>query len=559
MRRIESWAAALLVLAAGCNMAASVREAACTLDARRAEATVPRDLPPGAASFQEETAQPLPAKWLSTAPPAEEEPRRLQPPAPASGQDKTQQDDPAQTPEAVPPPVPQRPGVPETISLEDVLRSLYASYPLVRVALQQRTIAQGQLLENMGNFDLKLKGGGTSGPLGFYRTHRYGAGLEQALWGGGEVFAGYRIGRGSFQPWYLERLTDDGGEFKAGLLIPLVRNRRIDQRRAAVFRAVLGREAVEPDILTQLIQYVRLASYAYWEWVAAGQTVRIEQQLLDIALQRRQGLQKRVEQGDLPQIELTDNERLIASRRASLIDAQRKFRQAAIKLSLFLRDASGLPVLPPPEALPSSFPEALPYDEQQLAQDIDAALGARPEIQYLDLVRQQLEVDLDQARNLYLPEVSVGAVAAKDVGPQASPKGDKRPFELEVSLTVSVPLQRRKALGKIQATQGKLAQVRTKTQFMREKIAAEVRHAVAALRAAYQRIIQARQSVELNQKLEEAERKRFEAGDSNLLMVNLREQATADARKTLVAAQLEYFRAVADLRAAVSDIPSLGE
>ncbi len=543
----------LLLLVAGCNMVVPVRQAALVLDNPSASVAVlePTQLSEDASFRPDEGSHPPAAQ-----PPAV--------PSPSPSPDPSQRSVPPEEtnapplsppPETVPPGTPQQAELPETILLDDVLRSLYASYPLVRVALEQRTIAQGQLLENMGQFDLKLKGGGTSGPLGFYQTYRYGAGLEQALWGGGQVFAGYRIGRGSFQPWYGERETDDGGEFKTGFLIPLVRNRRIDQRRAAIFRAVLGREAVEPDILTQLLQYIRLASYAYWEWVAAGHTVRIEQQLLDIALQRRQGLQKRVEQGDLPQIELTDNERLIASRRASLIDAQRKFRQAAIKLSLFLRDASGFPVLPPPDALPPSFPEARPYDDQRLAQDIDTALTARPEIQYLDLLRQQLQVDLDQAQNLYLPDVSLGAVAAKDLGPLASPKGDKRPFELEISLMVSVPLQRRKALGKIQATQGKLAQVRMKTQFAREKIAAEVRHAVAALRAAYNRIIQARRSVELNQTLEEAERKRFEAGDSNLLMVNLREQATADARKTLVAAQLEYFQALADLRAAISDIP----
>ena len=455
-------------------------------------------------------------------------------------------------PEAAPEEIPAPHG---DLSLDDVLRSVYASYPLLRIAVEQRTIADGQLLQAHGAFDFKMKGGGTSGPLGFYQTNRFGAGFEQALFTGGEVFAGYRIGRGNFQPWFGERETNDGGEFKAGFLIPLLQNRRIDSRRAAIFRAAFGRDAVEPDILLQLIDFVRAASYTYWEWVAAGRGVQIEQALLGIALERKEGLQKRIDRGDLRRIELTDNERLIVSRRAALIDAQRKLQQAAIKLSLFYRRTNGQPVLPADGSLPSDFPDAEPYDDQQLDADIQAALASRPETQFLDFVRQQLEVDLQQARNLYLPEVHIGAAASQDVGAAASAKGDKTPFELEAALMVSVPLQRRKALGKLQATQGKLVQVQAKSQFASDKIATDVQNAVVALKAAYQRIAQARQSVQLNQTMEEAERRRFNAGDSNLLIVNLREQATADARKTLVAALLEYFLAQADYRAALATVP----
>ena len=441
------------------------------------------------------------------------------------------------------------------LTLDEVLNSVYASYPLLRVAFEQRTIANGQLLEAHGEFDLKLKAGGTSGALGFYQTNRMGTGFEQALFSGGDVFAGYRIGRGNFQPWYGERETNDGGEFATGFLIPLLQNRSIDARRATIFRSALGRDAVEPDILQQLIEFVRVASYSYWDWVASGQVVAIEQSLLDIALQRQEGLRKRVEGGDLPRIDLTDNERLIASRRAAVIDAQRKFQQSTIKMSLFFRTPDGQPFLAPTVRLPGEFPVGQAYDDQQLAADIETALASRPETQFLEYVLEQLQIDLMQAQNMYLPDLSVGATASKDVGAAASSKGDKTPFELEASLLASMPLQRRKALGKLQATRGKRAQVLAKYQFARDKIATDVQNSVAALQAAHQRISQAQQSVELNLAMEAAERTRFDAGDSNLLIVNLREQASADARKTLVAAQLEYFLAEADYRTALATIP----
>ncbi len=496
----------------------------------------------------ESLTEPVSSNRLSSEPPSPEPQQEAPEDAPLPNPSTSNPQDESSEPEVLPPGE-------SVLTLPRVLDSVYQTYPLVQMALQQRTIAAGRLLETQGAFDLKLKGGGTSGPLGFYQTNRFGTGLEQALFRGGEVFAGYRIGRGNFQPWYGERETDDGGEFKAGFLIPLAQNRRIDARRAAIFRAALGRDAVEPDILLQLIEIVRSASYAYWDWVAAGQNVRIEEALLDLALQRQDGLKKRVERGDLSPIELTDNERLIASRQSSLIDAQRKFRQSAIKLSLFVRGPEGEPRLPLETWLPPDFPPARPYEEDRLADDINMALASRPETQFLDFVRRQLEVDLAEARNLYLPEVNVGAVASKDIGAPASSKRDKTPFELEASLLMSVPLQRRKALGKLRAVEGKLMQVEAKTRFARDKIATDVQNAVAALEAAYLRIEQSERSVELNRRMEEAERKRFDAGDSNLLMVNLREKAAADARKTLVGARLEYFRAEADLRAAMGSVP----
>jgi len=438
------------------------------------------------------------------------------------------------------------------LRLQEVIDSVYASYPLLQAAYLSRTIAGGELLSAQGTFDLKLKGGGTSGPLGFYKTHRFGAGASQPLFLGGEIFGGYKIGRGNFQPWFGERQTNDGGEFSVGIAIPLAQNRQIDARRAALFRAAYGRDAVEPDIQTQIIAFVWEASYAYWQWLAAGQNRQISQSLLTIAQQRNDGLTKRVEAGDLPRIELTDNQRLIVSRQAALIDARRKLQQSAIKLSLFLRTPEGQPIIPSEDQLPTTFPDAPSVDSERMNGDIQRAMSNRPELRFLNLSRRQLQIDLAQACNLYLPEVDALLFASKDTGATSSSKRDKTPFEFEASLQVSVPLQRRKALGKIQSTKGKLAKLSAEIGFTQDKIAVNVRNVYAALLAAHERIVRARESLELARTMEQAERSKFDHGDSNLLLVNLREKATADAAKTVLQALLDYFQAQADYRAAMA-------
>ncbi len=441
----------------------------------------------------------------------------------------------------------------EPLKLDDVIDSVIASYPLQQSAMFGRNIAQGDLLAANGEFDLKLKADTLNMPQGFYENYRQSVGAEQPLFGGGSVFGGYRIGTGDFPTYYGERATKLGGEFKAGVTVPLAQNRTIDDRRAGVWRNGWEVQSVEPEIQAQLIEFVQVASIAYWNWVAAGQFVQITEDLLKNATERNDGLRTRVDKGDAPAIELTDNQRLIVSRRTKLIDARRKFQQSAYKLSLFLRDESGQPRVIDESHLPREFPPADDPSRHNLDADIQAAIANRPELRALAIRREQLNIDLANAQNLSLPQVDAVLVGSQDVGNPADPKkDDKSPFELEAGLIASVPLQRSKARGKSQAVEGKLAQLQAKTQFTQEKIVAEVQSASAALNAAYQQLEQAHQSLDLARQLEAAERRKFDLGDSNLLLVNLREQATADAAVTEVEARLNYFDAKADYRAALA-------
>ncbi len=421
-----------------------------------------------------------------------------------------------------------------------------------------RNIAQGDLLAANGEFDLKLKADTLNMSLGFYENYRQAVGAEQPLFGGGSVFGGYRLGTGNFPEWYGDRRTKLGGEFKAGATIPLAQNRNIDDRRAGLRRNAWDVQSVEPEIQAQLIAFIQSASITYWNWVAAGQNVRIAEELLKNATERTDNLRTRVKQGDAPPIELVDNERLIVSRRTKLIDARRKFQQSAYKLSLFLRDESGQPRVIDESHLPREFPQADDPSQRHLDADIQSAVANRPELRALAILREQLNIDYAAAQNLCLPQVDAVLVGSQDVGTPANPKkDDKSPFELEGGLFASVPLQRRKARGKSLAVEGKLAQLQAKTQFTQEKIIAEVQSASAALNAAYQQLEQAHQALDLARQMEAAERRKFDLGDSNLLLVNLREQATADAATTELEARLNFFDAKADYRAALaSDVVS---
>ncbi|GIW97077.1 MAG: transporter [Pirellulaceae bacterium] len=435
------------------------------------------------------------------------------------------------------------------VTLDEVIDSLYASYPLVAAAMQARSIASGEQLAAWGQFDLKLKAASENNPVGFYENFRQSVGVVQPLFSGSDLFAGYRIGRGTFQPWYLERQTNGGGEFKAGLAVPLAKDRDIDQRRADLWKANLDRQIVEPDIRAQLIAFVQEATYAYWDWVAAGAKLDIAQQILALAEDRTERIQRQVEEGLLDPPELTDNLRLVAERRAKVEEARRKFQQSAVKLSLYYRDANGDPVVPSLDQVPE-FPELAPSPPAESNRDVDIALQQRPELTLLNLVLRQLRVDYALAANEMRPTIDAVVTASQDVGEPTSPKNDKGDFELETALLVDVPVQRRKARGKMRAIQGKMAQLDAKRQLAADKIVTEVQAARAGVDTAREQVYQARDAVRRAEELAARERRNFEEGLSDLLKVTLREQYAVEAAEKLVDALTIYYKAQADLRAA---------
>ena len=441
---------------------------------------------------------------------------------------------------------------PGFLELLDVIESVERAYPLLEQIVLEQQVAAGGRLSAAGAFDLMGRGHAIATPLGFYQTYRNGLSLEKPLFHGGSLAAKYRIGDGNFEPWFGERETNEGGEFSVELKAPLLQNRRIDKRRTALFQAELNQLAVQPEIRLQLLEFTRLASQTYWGWVAAGQALEANLELLENARARVEQIEKRMAAGDLEKIVGINNDQLIATRETKVIEAERKLEQAAIKLSLFLRDAAGKPIVPDPQQVPDGFPSHTVPQVDRIKNDIATAIEASPALEQIEIVREQVRLDLKLAENQLLPKFDARLLASQDVGGETSSKGDKTPFKLEGAFVGEVPLQRSAARGKIEQARAKLAQLQAKEQFVVDKVTAAVQDAVSALEAASDRIEQASRTVDLSRQTLDIGRLQFDAGDIDLVTLNIFEQAVTDAELLLISARADYFAALADYRAALA-------
>lgn len=441
----------------------------------------------------------------------------------------------------------EAPPAPPPLALNEVLDAALRAFPGLLAAEQRKQVAAGELQTAEGGFDTLLKSQNRWSVAGLYENNNYDVSIEQptSFWGT-TFFGGWRRGTGDYPVYEGKSVTADDGEARIGVNIPLWRNREIDRRRASLQQAELGKLIASHEFDQNLLEVRRQASHRYWDWVLAGLRLRTAEHLLQVAEQRNDGILQRVAAGDIPEFEALDNQRAIIERRERRVAAQRMLEQSAIQLSLYWRDAEGQPQLPTPELLPAGFPGQEPPIELDFDHAFITARSQRPELKRLELQSQQTETELALQENQRNPAVDLQVMGAKDFG--YSPNKPNRD-ELYVGLNVDIPLQQRVAGGRAQVAAANLQRLKWERRGTEDRVAAEVKDTLSALKATRQRVALSSQQKQAAQQLEDGERTRFELGETTLLFVNLREIATGDATLQAAEAASSLFKAHADYQA----------
>ena len=453
----------------------------------------------------------------------------------------------AETPST--PPTTASPAATNALTLHEVLDSVRQQYPPMLAALIERDVAAGRLQSARGTFDFQFFSRLFDAPSGYYQSTTVDTGFEQftGLWGS-TLFGGYRVTTGGLLPDYEKSRTQGSGEPRIGFRLPLLRDGSIDRRRATLIKARLDKELADPVIHRQQIDFIRAATAGYYGWLAAGERLRLSEALLRVARERMDTLKTQSESGLVARIVLTDNRRLIVSRELAMVQARRRFEAAGLALSLFYRDGQENPTVATRDRLPPSLPIPVGPEASLLQQDLQRSLTVRPELKRLSLTQEKLAVDQRLARNQLLPNLDAGVSANRDYGDRRYK--DQTETEVQVGVELRVPLQRREAKGRVAEIESQLEQITHEQRFARDRIQTEVRDSFSAWSAAHEQTLQARLNVELAVELQEAETERFMRGATDLLALQLREQAAFDAQVSAVDIDADCFRAQADYRAA---------
>ncbi|MFB0874810.1 MULTISPECIES: TolC family protein [unclassified Sphingobium] len=449
-------------------------------------------------------------------------------------------------------PDPARAGGP--LTLQEVLQSSARSAPDIIAALARSRQAEARALSAQGAFDTVFAVEGRSRIAGYYDGTEIAGKAEQPFAdNGGYLYGGYRASRGDFPVYEDKSYTNRLGELKVGALYSLLRDRLIDARRSEFRLAANDIDIARFEARATGIGVQARAVEAYQKWVAAGLKLKAYEALLALARDRTQGIRRQVELGAKADILLVENEANLVRRQAFVVEARQTLRAAAVKLSLFYRDAQGLPVVVEDTRLPA---DAGALDG--IRTDPAFNLEGRPDFAILLEEIDKATVKLALARNDMRPRLDLGGEVAKDVGPAGVGGSSRTPLEMIVGVTFKIPLQNRKARGKLAETQAKIDELSVKQRYLAEKIRAEVAAIGIEVDTARQLVDTTERERLLAERLASAERRRFSLGSSDFFLVNQREESATNTQVKLIEAQARIAAARAELAAATADENALG-
>jgi outer membrane protein TolC len=441
-----------------------------------------------------------------------------------------------------------------TLTMNEVLASSRAHAPQVLEALAKLRAAEGKRLSIDGAFDAVFSADASVRPSGYYDGSIAVAKLVKPLeTNGGSLFGSYRVSRGSFPIYEDESYTNRLGEVKAGAVFALLRDRLIDERRFGRVQADNDIDLADAERLMIAIGVQARAIEAYNAWVAAGQRLQVYRSLLELAGERQKGLERQVTAGFRPRIILTENEQNVLKRRTLVAQAEQALASAANTLSLYWRDAQGKPQTPSAAQLPASLPAPMP-----LPVDPRSGALARPDVRgielRLNLAHQRLALD----RNALLPRLDAAVEVSRDLGQIGLGGPSRGGTASKLGVSFKMPLQNRAAHGRIAQTQAEIEVFQRRRQALAEQVGMQVEGIAIAVRASRDLLGLATAERDRALEMAAAERRRFESGASDFFLVNVREEAAADADIRRLDAAYRQIVAHAELAAAAADLTTLG-
>ncbi len=381
-------------------------------------------------------------------------------------------------------------------------------------------------------------------------TDRYSAGVTIPLRTGGTATVNFPFSETETNNIFSNLNPAYRADLQFSISQPLLRNagNRVNTHSIRVQRTQHFITSARTKL--EAIRILANADRAYWRLYAAQEELKVRQQQYELAMTQLDRARRRVEAGDVAEIEIIRAQSGVSQRLEAIIIADTNVKRARRDLKRILNQ----PDLPMDSATRFDLasapdPLGLDLDADELA---DFALANRMEMLELEL---QLAIDasaIDFQRNQKLPLITLDyRYIPNGLGTTYNNAFDQvvdHSFEdWSLGINADIPLGNEAALARLH--QAVLARVqRLATREQREaSIRQEVYDAVDQLQQNWQRILAARQDAMLAGRTYEAEQRQFEVGTRTSTDV-------LDAATRLADAQSAEIRALSDYQIAQVDL-----
>lgn len=446
----------------------------------------------------------------------------------------------------------------DTVTLDAYLARVREFHPVARQARLLGVQAQAEQRIARGGFDPKFTAGWDRKTFGSTEYYDYAvAKLTVPTPLGADLVVGYERADGQYiNP---DRRTPTAGLLTAGISIPVGQRMITDERRTAIVVARALRDAAEGEAALA-VNRLQVSAAKYWaDWYEASRRLAIADTGLGLAEFRLEAVRRRLRSGEAPAIDTVEASLEVQRRFVSLVEARQALLVARLEAEAQLWGPGGDPAALPDDAVPgpATWDPAPPLDSLPLERWVAEAIRTHPAVRFAAGKTEQAVAERRFAAQGILPAAAfsaTGIAPRQDAFGGGSLDGFTDPSlgnNAKVGAELTSSLLLLKERGKLQSTTAKLEYQEASLAKARRDVAVEVQAAAGAV-TAFERMIAAQQvAVAQARALRDGEQRRFEAGESTLFLVNIRERvvleeeaklAAAEAKRVLAGVQLEAAR-----------------
>lgn len=430
----------------------------------------------------------------------------------------------------------------EELSFEE-FKSLLNNHPALRVANLSVEKGQQELTKAKGAFDPKISA--THQNKFFKSTEYYNQtyiGVEVPLRAPLIVKSSFENANGVYvSP---DETTPNGGLLNAGVAVPLGQGLITDKARTEIRQAEAYQRYASIE-QTRLIQDLRYEAYQqYWEWWMSKNILDIHREWVTIAEQRLADTKNRFSAGDIASIDTLETAIQVQSRKQKLQSTEAKWAKESLDLSSHLWQKNELNFIPV-ESIKNSVPqEEIAFDvalanTNVLADRSNNLSNTNPQLLKYAPLLEQLRAEERLKKEMMKPVVNIQYNALNEATTPSENLLTMNNYKWGAQ--ISWPIFMRKAKGELGMTRIKIEELELealqKTTVLRNKSLA----AIQQLELLRLQLANVTANVNSMQRLLDAEREKFNSGESSVFLINTREQQLFDLRvqETEIATQLK--------------------
>ena len=430
----------------------------------------------------------------------------------------------------------------ETLTF-DAFKEMLKNHPALRVANLSVEKGEQELTKARGAFDPKIS---ATHQNKFFKSTEY---YNQTYLGVDVPLRAPLILKSSFENangTYVspEETTPNGGLLNAGIAVPLGQGLITDKGRTEMRQA----EAYQRySVIEQnrLIQDLRYEAYRqYWEWWMSGRVLDINGEWVSIAEQRLTDTKNRFLAGDIASVDTLETAIQVQNRKQKYQSAEAKWAKESLDLTSQLWQENELNFVPI-ESIKNTVPQKeISFDEALmnatvLADRTNSVSTTNPQLLKFTPMLEQLRAEERWKKEQMKPVVNLQYNALNQA---TSPADDMLTMNnYKWGAQLSWPIFMRKAKGDLGITRVKIEELELetlqKTTVIRNKALAAIRQ-LELLRL---QLANVSGNVSNMQRLLDAEREKFNSGESSVFLINTREQQLFDLRvqETEISTQLK--------------------